>query len=182
MRRACARPGAPRSDSRSRTSTARSSRRWRAASGSRRSGRACAGARRPAAAACPCGLGSTAAPAFLILVGARIALSGPGFDVVEPHVLGTGPVRPRLLAGDRTGVAADALVEVHHHRHLCHDLHEFLASQVRFAPQAPPASISVGHLLRPATYHGHFVALIAGGSEIVEREGVLGVAPARCVG
>ena len=35
-------------------------------------------------------------------------------------VVGAGPVGPGLLAGDRTGVAADALVEVHHHADLGH--------------------------------------------------------------
>ena len=64
-----------------------------------------------------------ALPGLLILVAARVALPGPRLDVVEPHVLGAGAVGPRLLAGDRAGVAADALVEVHHHAHLGHDLH-----------------------------------------------------------
>src|SRR5690606_231620 len=70
-----------------------------------------------------------AAPAFLILVGAWIALSGTGFDVVEPDVLGPRPVGPRLFAGDRAGMAADALVEVHHHRQLRHDSHVDLTSR-----------------------------------------------------
>src|SRR5207247_381576 len=65
-----------------------------------------------------------AAPPLLILVPARVALARPGLDVVEPDVLHPGAVGPGLLAGDRAGVAADALVEVHHHRHLCHDAHQ----------------------------------------------------------
>src|SRR5690606_26726028 len=64
-----------------------------------------------------------AAPLLLVLVAAGVALSGTGLDVVEPHVLDAGAVGPRLFAGDRAGVAADALVEVHHHRHLGHDAH-----------------------------------------------------------
>ena len=44
-------------------------------------------------------------------------------DVVEPDVLGAAAVRPHVLARDRAGVAPDALVEVHHHRHLGHHTH-----------------------------------------------------------
>src|SRR5699024_11663162 len=65
-----------------------------------------------------------ALPLLLILVTARVALAGTGLDIVEPHVFGALAVRPRLLARDRTRVAADALVEVHHHRHLRHDSHQ----------------------------------------------------------
>ncbi|CDZ88744.1 conserved hypothetical protein [Rhodococcus ruber] len=72
----------------------------------------------------------SAPPAFLVLVGARVSLAGAGLDVVEPHVLGAGSVGPGLLTGDRAGMAADALVEVHHHRHLGHHLHAGLASLV----------------------------------------------------
>ena len=64
-----------------------------------------------------------AAPSVLVLVAARIALTGPGLDVVEPHVLDARTVGPGLLAGDRARVASDALVEVHHHAQLGHDLH-----------------------------------------------------------
>ena len=70
-------------------------------------------------------------PPLLVLVGTRIALPGPGFDVVEPHVLGAGAVGPGLLAGHRAGVAPDALVEVHHHRHLGHDFHWYFTSWLR---------------------------------------------------
>jgi hypothetical protein len=72
-----------------------------------------------------------ALPLLLVLVRAGVAEPGPGLHVVEPHVLRTGAVRPRLLAGDRAGVAADALVEVHHHRHLCHDLHDAVSLAAR---------------------------------------------------
>src|SRR5699024_10179965 len=63
----------------------------------------------------------TTLPFLLILVGAGIPLPRPGLDVVEPHVLDPGTVGPRLLAADRTGMAPDALVEVHHHGDLRHD-------------------------------------------------------------
>ena len=72
-----------------------------------------------------------ALPPPLVLVGARVPLAGPGLDVVEPDVLGARPVGPRLLAGDRAGVAADALVEVHHHGELGHDLHQYATSWAR---------------------------------------------------
>src|SRR6185295_8738908 len=63
------------------------------------------------------------APSLLVLVPPRVALTRAGLDVVEPDVLGTGAVGPGLLAGHRAGLAADALVEVHHHAHLGHDAH-----------------------------------------------------------
>jgi hypothetical protein len=72
-----------------------------------------------------------ALPFLLVLVAARVADARPGLDIVEPHVLDTRPVRPRLLAGDAAGVASDALVEVHHHRHLRHDLHQYSTSWLR---------------------------------------------------
>jgi Fe-S-cluster-containing dehydrogenase component len=72
-----------------------------------------------------------ALPAVLVLVGPRVALAGPGLHIVEPHVLHAGAVGPRLLAGHRAGVAPDALVEVHHHAHLGHDLHQYSTSWAR---------------------------------------------------
>ena len=72
-----------------------------------------------------------AVPARLVGPLARIALPGLGLDVVEPDVLGAGPVGPDLLAGDRAGVAADALVEVHDHRDLRLDAHQYSTSWLR---------------------------------------------------
>jgi LacI family transcriptional regulator len=72
-----------------------------------------------------------ALPPVLVLVGARAALPRPGLHVVEPHVLHAAAVGPGLLAGDRAGVAADALVEVHHHRHLRRDPHQYVTSWLR---------------------------------------------------
>src|SRR4029077_125519 len=72
-----------------------------------------------------------ALPLLLVLVGARVAEPGPGLHVVEPDVLRARAVGPRLLARDRARVAPDALVEVHHHRHLRHDLHEYVTSWLR---------------------------------------------------
>src|SRR5215207_527151 len=72
-----------------------------------------------------------AVPARLVGPLARIALSRVGFDVVEPDVLGAWPVGPDLLAGDRAGVAADALVEVHDHRDLRLDAHQYSTSWLR---------------------------------------------------
>src|SRR6185295_8916826 len=62
-------------------------------------------------------------PAGLVGPLARVALAGVCLDVVEPDILGPRSVGPDLLAGHRAGVAADALVEVHDHRHLGHDAH-----------------------------------------------------------
>jgi hypothetical protein len=69
-----------------------------------------------------------ALPLLLVLVATRIPLSRAGLHVVEPHILGASPIGPRLLTGHRAGVAADALVEVHHHRHLGHHAHQYSTS------------------------------------------------------
>ena len=64
-----------------------------------------------------------ALPLFLVLVAARIALTGAGLNVVEPHILGTGTVCPCLFTGHGAGVAANALIKRHHHCNLCHNTH-----------------------------------------------------------
>src|SRR5690606_8878598 len=65
-----------------------------------------------------------AAPPFvLVLPVLGIADPGLALDVVPPVIFGTLAGGPDLLAGDRAGVAADALVEVHHHRDLGTDFH-----------------------------------------------------------
>ena len=100
-----------------------------------------------------------AAPALLVLPAARVPLAGSGLDVVEPHVLDAGPVGPGLFAGDRAGVAPDALVEVHDHRGLGHDAHRQYSTVL-----AAPA------------HDGDLVALVAGGPVVVEAVRQLGVA------
>ena len=72
-----------------------------------------------------------AVPLLLVLVALRVADAGFGLDVVEVDVLGAGPVRPHLLAGHRAGVAADALVQVHHHRDVGHHPHQYSTSWAR---------------------------------------------------
>src|SRR6476661_167159 len=69
-----------------------------------------------------------AAPPVLVLVAERIPLPGAGFDVVEPDVFGARAVGPCLFAGHRTGVAADAFVQVHDHAHLSHNTHQYCTS------------------------------------------------------
>src|SRR5581483_5417154 len=61
--------------------------------------------------------------ALLVLPQGRVAGAGLRLDVVPPHVLGAFAVGPDVLAGDRAGVATDALVEVEDHRHLRADVH-----------------------------------------------------------
>src|SRR5690606_26057458 len=53
-----------------------------------------------------------ALPSTLILPILRIADARFRFDIVPPRVLDALPRGPDLLAGDRAGVTADALVEV----------------------------------------------------------------------
>ena len=72
-----------------------------------------------------------ATPFLLVLPLRRIATTGAGLNIVEPHVLSARAVRPCLLAGNRTGVAPNALVQVHYHRDLSHDFHQYVTSWLR---------------------------------------------------
>jgi len=51
----------------------------------------------------------------LVLPLAGIPGAGFGLDVVPPHVFGALAVGPDVLAGDRTRVATEALVQVEDH-------------------------------------------------------------------
>src|SRR6185437_2968909 len=66
----------------------------------------------------------TAVPALLVLPVLGIADAGLRLDVIEPRVFHPLPGRPDVLAGDGTGMAADAFIEVHDHRDLGADLHD----------------------------------------------------------
>src|SRR5690606_30677279 len=109
-----------------------------------------------------------AQPLHLVLVAAGVPQPGPGLDVVEPDVLHAGAVGPRLLAGHRAGVAPDALVEVHDHGQLRHDLHV-----------PPPVCGGPGSVLdrggAPADL-GDLVPVVPGRADVVEEVGQLGVA------
>src|SRR5690606_15940682 len=59
-----------------------------------------------------------ALPLVLVLPLLGVADAGLGLDVVEPGVLHAFTTGPDVLAGDRAGVAADALVQVQDHAHL----------------------------------------------------------------
>src|SRR5215813_10788545 len=69
-----------------------------------------------------------AAPPLLIFPVLGIADAGLGLDIVEPCVFHTQARGPDVLASDRAGVAADALVEIHHHRDLGADFHDAASS------------------------------------------------------
>ena len=64
-----------------------------------------------------------AVPALLVLPVLGVADAGLGLDVVEPGVFDAFAAGPDVLAGDRAGVTADALVEVQHLADLRADLH-----------------------------------------------------------
>src|SRR5690606_18854455 len=65
----------------------------------------------------------TAVPLLLVLPFLGITDAGLGLDVIEPGVFDAFAVGPHVLAGDRAGVAPDALVEVEHHADLSADSH-----------------------------------------------------------
>jgi hypothetical protein len=69
------------------------------------------------------GPGPAAVPAFLVFPVLGIADAGFGLDIVEPGVLDPFAAGPDVLAGHRTGVAADAFVEIEHHADLRADFH-----------------------------------------------------------
>ena len=64
-----------------------------------------------------------AVPLLLVLPLLGIADARLGLDVVEPGVFDALAAGPDVLAGHRTGMTADAFVEVQHHADLCTDLH-----------------------------------------------------------
>ncbi len=59
-----------------------------------------------------------ALPLVLVFPLLRVADAGLGLDVVEPGVFHAFAAGPDVLAGDRAGVAADALVQVQDHAYL----------------------------------------------------------------
>src|SRR5690606_34497303 len=70
-----------------------------------------------------------AAPLLLVRPFLWVADARLGLHVVVPGVFDPFTAGPDVLAGDRAGVAADALVQIHHHADLRADLH-FTASWV----------------------------------------------------
>ena len=60
-----------------------------------------------------------ALPLLLVFPLLRVTNAGLRFDVIEPGVFHTLAAGPDVLASDRAGVAADALVKVDHHADLC---------------------------------------------------------------
>src|SRR5918992_1595079 len=81
-----------------------------------------------------------AVPLALVLPVLGIADPGLGLDVVEPHVLHPDAVGPDVLAGHRTGMAADALVQVHDHGEIGADLHQATSFSIKLALRPPPLS------------------------------------------
>ncbi len=56
-----------------------------------------------------------ALPQVLVFPLLRITDAWLGLDIVPPHVFGALAVRPYILAGDRAGVAANALLQIESH-------------------------------------------------------------------
>jgi hypothetical protein len=89
-------------------------------------------------------------PEILVFPPLRISDTRFGFHIVPPHVLGAFPVRPYVLAGDSTGVAANALFQVEGHAQLCfcsHPLSLFFRYFVQFTLLVNRPLVSAkGHL------------------------------------
>src|SRR5262245_26468375 len=106
-----------------------------------------------------------AVPALLVLPVLGISDAGLGLDFVEPGVFHALPVRPNVLASDGAGVAADALVEVEHHRNLGADFHS--AASIFGATAAGPGWSAAGlssqstlAILRTMTNSSRFVPIV----------------------
>ncbi len=82
-----------------------------------------------------------AVPLVLVLPLLGVTDAGLGLDVVEPGVLHARPAGPDVLAGDRTGVAANALVQIQHHADLCANFHTDFSMRLSCANEFvhPPA-------------------------------------------
>src|SRR5262245_26426237 len=89
-------------------------------------------------------------PAVLVLPVLGIADAGLGLDVVEPSVFDALARGPDVLAGDRAGMAADALVEVQHLADLRADLHS-AASLYRLFSASGRSFQSTSRILRIMT-------------------------------
>src|SRR5690606_54388 len=141
-----------------------------------------------------------ALPLLLVFPFLGVADAGLGLDVVEPGVFHAFAAGPDVLAGDRAGVAADALVQVQDHSDLGTNLHggtpqmscgsgcgrSFLGNESswRYSSnvlrQRVRQVIAVGRVqpvdLVHLAHHDEFVAVAAHGAVVVEAVGLLGVA------
>src|SRR5690606_9038803 len=84
----------------------------------------------------------TAFPPVLVLPVLRIADPRLGLHVVEPDVFDAFSVGPDVLAGDRAGVAPDALVEVEHHGELGTDFHSAPSLRSGWLPPVPQSAVT----------------------------------------
>src|SRR5690606_12737620 len=115
-----------------------------------------------------------AVPAVLVFPVLGVAHAGLGLDVVEPGVFHALAGRPDVLAGDRTGMAADAFVQVQDHGDLRADFH---------VPDSSGLGLG-GHfvgLVHPVDFlhfadDHEFVAVRADRAVVIEAIGQLGVA------
>src|SRR5574338_934390 len=66
-------------------------------------------------------------PVETILVFALCRVTRPrtGLNVVPPHIFGAFAVGPQVLARHRTGMAADALIQVKEHTHMSANVHGY---------------------------------------------------------
>src|SRR5690606_1701566 len=83
-----------------------------------------------------------AVPFGLIFPFFRVAYPWLGLDIIEPGVLDTIPASPDILAGNRTGMATNTLVQVQHHADLCTDFH-FWAPSVMASCVSRPSIQSI---------------------------------------
>ena len=101
-----------------------------------------------------------AVPFFLVFPFLRVADTGLGLDVVEPCVFHAGTAGPHVLAGDRAGMAADALVEVEHHADLSAYLHLLSPYACSAVATGSLSSQSIFAILRTTTNSSRLVPIV----------------------
>src|SRR5690606_27293106 len=101
-----------------------------------------------------------ALPAVLIFPILRVSDARLGLDIVEPCVFNAFAVGPYVLAGDRAGMAADALVEVQNHRDLRADLHGTTSVVVADLRPVPQSAVACPLALSSAALSNQFISLI----------------------
>ncbi len=99
-----------------------------------------------------------AVPFALVFPLLGVTDTGFGLDVVEPRIFDPFTRGPHVLAGDRAHMAADAFVEIQHHRNLGADFHR-LASCAG-GGTGSPSSQSTWFILRTITNSSRFVPVV----------------------
>ena len=104
-----------------------------------------------------------AVPLVLVFPFLGVTNAGLAFHVVEPGVFHAGAAGPDVFAGDGTGVAANALVQIQHHADLCANFHRVFSLRAQAcAPVSDTSSSSQStrSILRTSTNSSRLVPMV----------------------